>query len=218
MLEKPFLISDWNRVFFLHLEADPAVLAQYVPFELDRFEGRAYVSCVAFRMERFRLGAVPGVTPFPSHNFLNVRTYVRAGGIPAVYFLLEVIDSPLARVLAPLLYGLPYRLGRLTCQGLRGTAEYRGRNFSYEGELSGRGALPGALTRFLLERYVAVASKGLCFRVQHPPWSFEPVAPTILDDSFLDWTGTWAESATPIGAHYCRGLKGVKIGRPRRLR
>jgi len=39
---------------FIHYTVDVEVLQQEVPFELDLFEGRAFVSLVAFSMRRLR--------------------------------------------------------------------------------------------------------------------------------------------------------------------
>jgi hypothetical protein len=46
--------SDWLNAAFVHLEVDAEALQRITPFEIDRFQGRAYVSLVAFTMRRFR--------------------------------------------------------------------------------------------------------------------------------------------------------------------
>src|SRR5947208_3021713 len=84
---RPIFRSDWLRSLFIHYEVEPAALQPQVPFELDLFGGRAYVSLVAFTMARLR-PAIGGrmtawaVSPIATHPFLNVRTYVRHAGEP----------------------------------------------------------------------------------------------------------------------------------------
>src|SRR4029453_993107 len=47
--------SDWLDAVFIHMKVDRNALAQCTPYELDLFEGEAYVSLVAFHMRRFRV-------------------------------------------------------------------------------------------------------------------------------------------------------------------
>src|SRR5581483_402315 len=51
---EPLLYADWLRVVFVHFEVEAGVLQRAVPFELDLFEGRAFVSLVAFTMRGMR--------------------------------------------------------------------------------------------------------------------------------------------------------------------
>src|SRR5437667_631907 len=81
---EPLFIADWERVLMLHYEVDPVALQRAAPFEIDLYQGRAFVSLVAFTMRgmrpRFggRLGAAL-LKPIATHEFFNVRTYVREG-------------------------------------------------------------------------------------------------------------------------------------------
>ena len=47
---RPLLVADWERALFMHFEVPREVLQRHVPFELDLFEGRAFVSLVAVTM------------------------------------------------------------------------------------------------------------------------------------------------------------------------
>src|SRR5436190_5950155 len=42
--------ADWLDMVFLHFEVEPKALQEHTPFELDLFDGRAFVSLVAFVM------------------------------------------------------------------------------------------------------------------------------------------------------------------------
>ena len=111
----------WERVLFIHYEVDPVALQPQVPFPLETFRGRAYVSLVAFTLRGLRFKWGP---PLATHGFLNVRTYLPGRGI---YFLAEWLPHPLCVFLGPRLYGLPYRLGRLDYRHAHETGRLAGR-------------------------------------------------------------------------------------------
>src|SRR6266436_6041389 len=76
--ERVFLTAEWHYLAMLNYELDPALLAPYVPSgtELDRFNGKAFVSLVGFRFLNTKIVGIP--VPF-HRNFdeLNLRFYVR---------------------------------------------------------------------------------------------------------------------------------------------
>ena len=114
---EPLFIADWERVLMLHFEVEPEALQRVVPFELDLRAGRAFISAVAFTMRgmRPRVGgrfAAWLLKPIATHEFLNVRTYVRHRGEFGIYFLAEWLPNRLSVALGPRLFGLPYRSGR----------------------------------------------------------------------------------------------------------
>jgi uncharacterized protein YqjF (DUF2071 family) len=236
--ERPVLLADWTDVLMVHFAADPKALQPHVPFELDLFRARAYVSLVAFTQRRLRprfggrLAAVAS-TPLAEHEFLNVRTYVRHGGERGIYFLAEWIPNRLACALGPRMYGLPYRLSR--CEYRCRTAPVRRGHYSVrvtsrDGALAwaarlrptadARGARRG-LEHFLLERYTAFTRRGttgLRFRVWHEPWRLTGARVVLRDTGLLAAAFPWL--AIPVGrplAHYAAGVHDVWIGPPRRF-
>ena len=75
---KVFLTAEWRYLAMLNYEIEPAVLAPFVPqgTELDSFDGKTFVSIVAFLFLDTRIGGIP----IPFHrNFeeVNLRFYVR---------------------------------------------------------------------------------------------------------------------------------------------
>jgi uncharacterized protein YqjF (DUF2071 family) len=111
--------SDWDRVLMIHFEVDADALQRDVPFGLDLRDGRAFVSLVAFTMRgmRPRIGgklAAWQLRPIATHEFLNVRTYVRHSGEAGIYFMAEWLSNPLAVKLGPATFGLPYRHGNIS--------------------------------------------------------------------------------------------------------
>ncbi len=109
---EPLFIADWDRVLMIHYEVEPDSLQRAVPFELELNEGRAFVSLVAFTMRGMkpRMGghlAALLLKPIATHEFLNVRTYVRHRGESGIYFLAEWLSNRLSVALGPLMFGLP---------------------------------------------------------------------------------------------------------------
>src|SRR5438477_8914668 len=145
---EPMFYARWDRALFIHYEADPAALQPDIPFALDLHEGRAFVSVVAFTLSRMRprIGGRIGewlFKPIATHEFLNIRTYVRHNGEPGIFFLAEWLSNPSSVRLGPWTIGLPYRFGRLVYQNapsgrrLRGVLGGPEWPLAYEGKYSG---------------------------------------------------------------------------------
>jgi len=228
---EPLFYARWDQAVMIHYEADPAALQSCVPFQLDLRDGRAFVSIVAFTLLRMRprLGGRWGewlFKPIASHEFLNVRTYVRHAGEPGIFFLAEWLSNPLSVRLGPRTFGLPYRFGHLEYQHY--VDEIAGTVTANEGRLEYRAASPGAvfgpsdegsLTEFLLERYTAFTSQGRhrrLFRVWHEPWPQTPIKIEVTAVDLLASTGAWWRGAECVGANYSPGVD-VWMGRPHRL-
>lgn len=232
---EPFFISRWKRAAFIHFEIDPQVLQRAVPFEIDLRDGKAYVSLVAFHLEKMRLRCAERISewlmkPIGTHEFLNVRTYVRHRGETGIYFLAEFLPNRLSVQLGPRLYGLPYRLAHLDYRHFPESGKIEGQGsdgknrFSYEGVLPRQFKLNqcegGSLDEFLVERYTAFTHQhgvNRCFRVWHPPWSVTPIEIKLNIDELFATTGDWCKHAEWIGAHYSPGFESVWMGRPRRI-
>ncbi|CAN5156135.1 DUF2071 domain-containing protein [soil metagenome] len=229
---EPLFLARWDRVAFLHYEADPDELQRCVPFPLDLHDGRAFVSLVAFTMRgmRPRLGGSLGkwlLAPIATHAFLNVRTYVRHNGEPGIYFLAEWLSSRLATKLGPLTVGLPYRYGRTEYQHHHETRAVNGSVCATGGELHYSLDLasptfatcePHSLDAFLLERYTAFTRRGArrrFFRVWHEPWAQTPAIAKLHRDDLIATTGSWFRSARCLSANYSPGVD-VWMGRPHR--
>jgi uncharacterized protein len=229
---EPMFYARWDRAVFIHYAADPATLQSEVPFELDLRDGRAFVSVVAFTLSRMRprIGGRFGewlFRPIATHEFLNVRTYVRHRGEPGIYFLAEWLSNPLSVRLGPRTFGLPYRFGHLAYDHaradstLRGTIDAREGRLVYEGKVEGRelaASEPGSLTEFLLERYTAFTQqkkRARFFRVWHLPWDQAPAEIEVNADTVMADTGQWWKTAQRIGANYSPGAE-VWMGRPHR--
>lgn len=231
---EPILHADWLDAVFLHYSVDPEFLQPWVPYPLDLHEGRAYVSLVAFTMQDMRprhggkLGALL-MKPISTHEFLNVRTYVKHDGEKGIYFLAEWLPNALSTALGPSVFGLPYRHGRLEYQNdhLEGRVQgfirdtRSGTFLNYHAETphhaEHRPCFAGSLDEFLLERYTAFTQIGpfrRSFHVWHPPWAVIPIQAQVKDAGLLAETGDWAEQAVFHSAHHSPGYPGVWMGRP----
>ena len=234
---EPLFYADWSRVVFIHYEADVEVLRREVPFELDLREGRPYVSLVAFTMRKLRprVGGWLGTwlfRPIATHEFLNVRTYVRCGDGVGIYFLAEWLSNPLSVRLGPISYGLPYRFGRLHYDDRHEHGELTGcvicaasnERLMYSARLDkGAECHPCAadtLEEFLMERYSPFTRRGAVsrfFRIWHVPWPHVPIKVSVRDESLLAVTGDWIKHARFVGANYSPGVSEVWMGMPRRI-
>jgi hypothetical protein len=71
----------WTQVLMLHLRVDAALLAPHVPWPLDLHRGQAFLSLVSFTMRGLRPDGWPAALPWLGpHQFVNLRTYVKADG------------------------------------------------------------------------------------------------------------------------------------------
>jgi uncharacterized protein YqjF (DUF2071 family) len=223
-------LADWTGLTFLHFEVDPDRLQEVVPFPLDRFEGRVFVSLVAFTMRRFRPAFGGRLTswitaPLATQRFLNLRTYVRGPHGPGIYFMHEWLDHPLAVRLGPSTFGLPYRRGNLSYQytqnAVSGTvvADGTSGNFSGIPGTEETTASPVSRDEFLQERYLAYTAAGIrpmAFRVWHDPWRCRSLTlESLTMTGFLEsLKQPWTTSLRFAGAAWSEGVRDVWMGRP----
>lgn len=102
--------QEWNRALFLHWKVPQDLLRPLVPpgLELDVHDGETWVSLVAFTMEQIRPRGLPAVGFVSNFEEINLRTYVRVGNKPGVYFLSIEAGNVLSAFIARNLSGLPY--------------------------------------------------------------------------------------------------------------
>ena len=133
---EPLFYATWDRAVFIHYEIDADELQNCVPYDLDCYHGRAFVSLVAFTMRgmRPRFGRSLSALffkPISTHHFLNVRTYVTHKAEPGIFFMHEWLSSRMATWLGPSSFGLPYRFARIDY--------HRNHEHEYENEHERRG-------------------------------------------------------------------------------
>lgn len=81
--------QTWVGLLFAHWPVPYEQLRPMVPqeLELEVYDGYAWVGVVPFSMEGIRMRAVPEIPYTNQFAELNVRTYVKVGDKPGVYFL-----------------------------------------------------------------------------------------------------------------------------------
>ena len=225
---EPLFYATWDCAIFIHYETDPQELQSCVPYDLDFYQGRAFVSLVAFTMRgmRPRFGGRIGellLRPIATHHFLNVRTYIRHNGEPAINFMREWLSSRMAAWLGPWSFGLPYRFGRIEYEhedeDQRGKVEADAGSFHFCATFEANDlgiCTPGSLDEFLLERYTAFTQfrkRRRFFRIWHEPWQQVSAKIQIATDNLIHSTGRWWRDARCIGANYSPGVN-VWMGWP----
>jgi uncharacterized protein YqjF (DUF2071 family) len=196
---KPWVMTQaWHEMLFVHVPIDVGLIEQRVPcaFEVDTHQGLAWISIVSFRMTHVRLRGLPPVPTTERFPELNVRTYVRVGNKPGVYFFSLDAASALA-VWSARRLGLPYFVadmivsrdgGSITYQSSRraGPASFAA---SYRPDGPASHADPGSLDHFLTERYClyALNPRGRPFRLEihHRPWTLQPAHARIVRNTML---------------------------------
>jgi uncharacterized protein YqjF (DUF2071 family) len=198
------MAQQWHHLLFAHWPVPEAILWPHIPaeLELDTYKGQAWLGVVPFLMRGVRLRnapAVPGTSEFPE---LNVRTYVKRGGKPGVWFFSLDAANSLAVMVARALFHLPYFRARMRCEELSGWIEYESERIHrgaesaiFRGRYRGAGAAlraeNGTLEHFLTERYClySATGKGQILRgeIHHRPWVLQQAETEIQDNSMAAW-------------------------------
>jgi uncharacterized protein len=213
------MTQSWHNLLFAHWPIDAALLASRVPkpFALDLFDGVAWLGVVPFEMTNVAPRGVPSLPVLSSFAELNVRTYVRMGDRPGIYFFSLDAASAIAVRAARALFNLPYHTadmsvenagGRIGYRSIRrqGAAEFDG---SYEPVSGVFLAARHSLEYFLTERYCLYQHdhKGKPFRldIHHPPWPLQKAQADLRRNSMAEASGLHTEGA-PTLLHFARRL------------
>jgi uncharacterized protein len=213
MPHSPWLMTQtWNDLLFAHWPVDPAPLRSRVPsaLELDLFDGNAWIGIVPFHMTNVAprgLPSLPRVSEFPE---LNVRTYVRVGDRPGVYFFSLDAGNALAVRAARMLLNLPYYTASMTVTSGAAGIEYHSRRDANAAEFSGTYeptgpafvAAAGSLDYFLTERYCLyhLSRRGNPYRldIHHPPWPLQPARAELRRNTMADAGGLALPAQQPL--------------------
>jgi uncharacterized protein YqjF (DUF2071 family) len=182
------MAQTWEDLLFAHWPVTTATIGAQIPEELDLdlHDGQAWLGVTPLRITGLRLR---GTLPFPRlSSFLevNVRTYVRAGERPGVWFFSLDASSRVAVEVAWLTYKLPYFHARISAERPGGRISFEcartrepGRAFSalYGATGDAFEPAPGSLEQFLTERYcLYTVDRGERLHraeIHHVPWSLQ---------------------------------------------
>jgi len=208
------MTQSWHDLLFAHWAVDAALLRGRIPagFELDLFEGQAYVAVVPFHMTNVAPRGVPSLPMLSALNELNVRTYVTIGGKPGVYFFSLDAESTVAVTVARTMFHLPYFTASMNVD-LKGDAvTYRSRRTSGDApaELAcsyrpvgpAFAASKGSLEWFLTERYCLYtldSTNHACrLEIHHPQWPLQHAAAQFDVNTMADAAGIRLPSMAPV--------------------
>jgi uncharacterized protein len=219
MPQRPWLMTQsWHNLLFAHWQVEVSALRAVVPaaFELDLFNGDAWLGIVPFYMTNVGIrGAppVPGLSSFPE---LNVRTYVRVADRPGVFFFSLDAGRRLAVAAARAGLNLPYFYASMSVEASGDSVIYRSTRGGdvravFRAEYRPVGppfaASKGSLEYFLTERYCLYhqTRRGVPYRLEihHPPWPLQAATAEIEDNSMAAAAGI-SIHATPAVLHFAR--------------
>lgn len=208
---RPFPLPDgpwvmqqvWHDLLFAHWALEPSAIRPLVPpqLELDLRDGKAWLGVTPFWMSRVRPRAFPALPWLSRFAELNVRTYVRYGGISGVYFFsLDAARLP-AVWAARVGYRLPYFHARMRVKGsnpvhyhsrrqrLRKAPEFEA---FYRPVGPAAPAIAGTLEHFLSERYCLYTVAGRrVYRavIHHAPWPLQKAQAQIAKNTMAEAAG-----------------------------
>jgi uncharacterized protein len=214
MPQGPWLMTQtWHDLLFAHWSVAPADLGGKVPpeFPVDLFDGKAWVGIVPFRMTNVAPRGVPSLPRVSEFPELNVRTYVRVGDKPGVYFFSLDAGSAVAVHAARALLNLPYYSASMRVTSGAGGVEYESRR-SDDPSAALRAAYgptgpvfaahAGSLEYFLAERYCLynLDRRGAPYRldIHHPPWPLQPARAHFTRNTMAAANGLMLPAEAPV--------------------
>ncbi len=182
--------QEWNDAIFLHWEVDLEELKKFVPeeLEIDLFDGKPWVSVVAFAMEEIRPRFLPAVGAISNFFEINVRTYVKRKDKTGVYFLSMEGGKDISCRVAKFISELPYRFSKIE----REMEYYRSSNAVFGDRLDikfkiGDSVMKTELDNWLTERYALFQDAGNFineYEIHHVPW---PLREAVIENLELHY-------------------------------
>ncbi len=227
----PMLVQAWRECVFLHWRLEPRAVRPLVPpvFELDTFEGSAWVSLIAFDMPKMRPGGLPPIPGLASAAEAHIRTYVRGpDGRRGIWMTSLAIDPLQAAILGRVPFTLPYWWASMVVARDEDVVRYR-----VERRAPKKARLdldlrigepyedhePTALDHFVTARwvlYAGVAPLHAALLVEHPRWPLRRASVERLEESLTTSDGL-SELGAPDLVHFSDGVD-ARLGFPRPAR
>lgn len=177
------LYQEWNEVIFLHWEVSMEILQNLVPpqLQIDTFEGKPWVSLVAFSTEKVRPKGLPPFPPVSNFDEINIRTYIFSGERKGIYFLSMEAAKLTSVKFTKWATELPY----ITSEMERGSTHFEATNknmqseFRMEYKVGEKKEVKPQLEQWLTERYVLFQDGRehiVEFEVLHKEWPLHEIA------------------------------------------
>ena len=218
MPSTPWLMTQsWHDLLFAHWPVDALHMRRAVPnvFDLDLFDGRAWLGVVPFYMTNVGIRALPSLPWLSAFPELNVRTYVRVTDRPGVYFFSLDVGRRLAVAAARTLLNLPYHAAAMSVGRSDAAVQYQSARRTghaafeavYEPAGESFAASEGSLEYFLTERYCLYHydRRGRPYRLEihHRPWSLQQARATITNNTMAAASQLTVSGAPPL-VHFAR--------------
>lgn len=231
MPSRPWVMfQSWRDLLFAHWPVPANQLRALVPhpLQIERFDGSAWVGQTPFRLAGLRarpLPPLPGLSDFPE---MNLRTYVRVGDRPGVFFFSLDAGNRLAVLLARIGYRLPYFPARMSIEDdgdrIRYRSDRRVGSASFAASYAPVGdpftPARGTVEYFLTERYalytVTNGGRVIVGEIHHAPWLLRRAEAEISANTVPAAAGITLPDSRPM-LHFARGQDTI-IWPPRRLR
>lgn len=211
--------QEWNDVLFLHWEVPFEFLRKEVPEELilDSFEGKYYVSLVAFTMQNIRPRNLPSLKFISDFHEINVRTYINNGNKRGVYFLNIEAEKILSVIVARKLSGLPYEKSNIkrTDKTYQSFNSKKGFKLKVTFEMGEMVSDKNALDRWLTERYCLYQDEQqniFRFDIHHKEWEIRNLIIENLELSY-QFGNIKLTADTLKLCHYSEGVRVVSWAR-----
>jgi len=208
--------QEWNKTLFLHWKVPADILQQFLPagLTLDTFENEAWISVVAFTMEKIRPKNLPAFSPISNFHEINIRTYVNQDNKPGVYFLNIEAQKQLSALISKMLSGLPYekakmkRIHQKELQTYSSNQQKKGFEFAANYQVSNNPVSKTELDLWLTERYCLYLDNGkknYVYEIHHLPWELQEVQVSDLHTNYQ--LGSIDLNREPDLIHYSPGVK-----------
>ena len=211
--------QEWNDALFLHWEIPVDILRKSVPenLKLDLFEGKAYVSLVAFTMQKIRPKNLPAVAYISDFHEINLRTYIKNDNKKGVYFLNIEAEKTLSAFIARKMSGLPYGKSAINRANESYVSVNAEKGFSLDAQFEVREIVADKsdLDKWLTERYCLYLDqdkKMYRYEVHHKEWELKNVKINRLNLKYNIGEFSLPQE-TPELVHYSEGVKVVAWGK-----
>lgn len=215
--------QEWNKAIFLHWEVELEELKKLVPkeLEIDLFEGKPWVSVVAFTMEKIRPKNLPAFTPISNFDEINIRTYVKYNNKEGVYFLSIEGGKSLSCKLAKRISELPYRYSKIK----RTKNQYTSTNTTFKDKLNIEFSIgeennnKNVLDKWLTERYALFqeTKKSINeFEIHHLEWTINEIELKKVEFNYSRFKTLI--SGEPNKIQYSKGVQVIAWGKQKNKR
>lgn len=207
----PWMMKQtWGDILFLHYPVKKEMIEILLPpkLQLDTFEGQAWITIVPYVIKSIGVRGLPFIPLGRGIPGINVRTYVKMGEKPGIYFLKLAIPQKFAAKMAKYLFHLPYIPMELSFKKTEKMFQFESKTNPFPFTCQYR-VLPissltkkGTLEEWLLERYCfyTTNTKGKVFRcdIIHEPWSIHNVELENMKNDLLSTFHIQSESTQPL--------------------